>query len=348
MLARPFERSDRTCGASVVLACMTGSLGNNFRRSPRGRPILALALLSSVTHAWADNVSFSEDVLPVLESKCVVCHQGATAQKGLRVGSVDELLRGGETGPAIEPGGPDSSLLVAMAGGEKPAMPPVGDPLSPAELNLIRAWIAAGAVDDSGDRPTAEAAVWWSLRPLRAAPTPPPPGDWERSGIDGFLLAAMREKSLTPSEEADRRTLVRRLSFDLLGLPPSLEASEAFVQDPDPAAYERLVDRLLSSPAYGERWGRHWLDVVRFGESNGYEQNHLRVSAWPYRDWVIQAFNGDKPFDRMIVEQIAADQVAPRRPTGACGDRLPCRRTARHGGDQESRRRSAEAGQSLG
>ena len=314
MLARPFERSDRNCGASVVLACMTGSLGNKSRRWPRGRPILALALLSSVTHAWADNVSFSEDVLPVLESKCVVCHQGAAAQKGLRVGSVDELLRGGETGPAIEPGGPDSSLLVAMAGGEKPAMPPVGDPLSPAELNLIRAWIAAGAVDDSGDRPTAEAAVWWSLRPLRAAPTPPPPGDWERSGIDGFLLAAMREKSLTPSEEADRRTLVRRLSFDLLGLPPSLEASDAFVQDPHPAAYERLVDRLLSSPAYGERWGRHWLDVVRFGESNGYEQNHLRESAWPYRDWVIQAFNGDQPFDRMIIEQIAGDQVAPGDP----------------------------------
>ena len=276
---------------------------------------LALGMLAvAATNARAEDVSFRGDVLPILERKCAACHQGPAAQKGLRVSSVEDLLGGGESGPAIVPGKPDDTLLLAMAGGDTPAMPPVGDPLAQGELETIRAWIASGAPDDSRDSSARTPAVWWSLQPLTNSTAPAPSSDWERSAIDRLLLASMRDLGLTPSEAADRRTLIRRLSFDLLGLPPSPEDVETFVHDPDPAAYEKLVDRLLASPAYGERWGRHWLDVVRFGESNGYEQNHLRETAWPYRDWVIRSLNEDKPFDRMIVEQVAGDQLAPNDP----------------------------------
>jgi hypothetical protein len=137
---------------------------------------------------------------------------------------------------------------------------------------------------------------WWSLQPLRRIDPPSPAGisaEWSRSAIDRFVYATLKEKGLDPAPPADSRTLIRRVTYDLLGLPPTPEEVEAFVADPDPDFYEKLVDRLLASPHYGERWGRHWLDVVRFGESHGYEQNHLRDDAWPYRDYVIRAFNQD-------------------------------------------------------
>ena len=193
-------------------------------------------------------------------------------------------------------------------------MPPVGDPLTEEEVKLIGEWIAAGALEDSDVSASERRTGWWSLQPLQDPSPLQLDSHWVRTPTDGFLLAAMRRKGLAPSEEADRRTLIRRLTFDLHGLPPSPEAVEAFVHDPNPDAYEKLVDRLLAAPAYGERWGRHWLDVARFGESNGYEQNHLRNNAWPYRDWVIRALNEDKPFNRMILEQLAGDRLAPNDP----------------------------------
>ena len=272
------------------------------------------AVVLQPTAGAAEQVTFAGDVLPILKQRCAACHQGPSAQKGLRVVTVSDLLRGGESGPAIMPGDPDSSLLLSKAGGENPVMPPVGDSLTPSEIEVLRGWILDGAAGDpEGPRPGSD-SVWWSLRPFSRPAEPKPAGTWERSKIDGFLLEAMQAKGLTPSEPADRRTLIRRLSFDLTGLPPHPAAVEAFVNDSDPASYERLVDRLLASPAYGERWGRHWLDVARFGESNGYEQNHLRETAWPYRDWVIRSLNLDKPFNRMIVEQLAGDQLAPDDP----------------------------------
>ncbi len=277
--------------------------------------ILALATITMVLpRAIANAVSFGKDVRPLLLRKCAVCHQGPGAQKGLQVGTVENLLRGGESGPAVVRGKPEESLLLAMAGGEKPSMPPVGEPLSGPELATLRAWIASGAPNDEDETPTVPDAVWWSLRPLAKTSVPVLTGSWQNSEIDAFLLAAMHEKGLTPSPAADRLKLIRRLSFDLLGLPPTPDDIRDFVNDLEPGAYYRLVDRMLASPAYGERWGRHWLDVVRFGESNGYEQNHLRTTAWPYRDWVIRSLNEDKPFNRMIVEQLAGDQVAPHDP----------------------------------
>ena len=285
-----------------------GSLHSSGQFGMRFALVAAISLVPATSEA-AD-YSFSEDVRPALERRCAVCHQGPNAQKGLRVGSVKALLAGGESGSAVIPGDPEGSLLVAKISGEKPEMPPTGDPLTKEEVATIRGWVQEGAIDDASDTESVSDATWWSFRPWGEHDAPQPENEWDRTSIDSFLLAAMRRKGLAPSGEADRRTLIRRLSFDLHGLPPSPESVAEFVGDPDPSAYERVVDRMLAEPAYGERWGRHWLDVARFGESNGYEQNHLRDKAWPYRDWVIRSFNEDKPFNRMILEQLAGDQLA--------------------------------------
>lgn len=275
--------------------------------------VLSLLVLASLA-AGAAPVSFRDQVLPILEQRCAVCHRGESAQKGLRVTSVAALLEGGEGGPAIIADDPGQSLLMAKVAGAKPAMPPAGDKLTPAEVDVIRQWIASGAVDDRGDAASGD-EVWWSLRPWDTVEPPAVDGDWAQTEIDRFVLARLQTQGLELSPAADRRTLIRRVTFDLLGLPPTPEQIEAFVRDPAPDAYEKLVDQLLANPAYGERWGRHWLDVARFGESNGYEQNHLRENAWPYRDWVIRSLNDDKPYNRMILEQLAGDRIAPGDPS---------------------------------
>ncbi len=284
------------------------------KRLPRYLPTVYALISAATPGAQPAEVSFSDDVRPALQRRCAVCHQGPNAQRGLRIGTVEDLLRGGESGPAVVPGEPDASPIVAKVSGDRPAMPPVGEPLSRDEIAALRAWIAAGAEPSPVDAVHQADASWWSLRPLLDAAVSQPASAWERSPIDGFLLAAMRDRGLSPSLPADRPSLIRRLSFDLLGLPPDAGEIEAFGRDTQPGAYERLVDRMLASPAYGERWARHWLDVARFGESNGYEQNHLRANAWPYRDWVIRSLNQDKPYNRMIVEQLAGDRVAPDDP----------------------------------
>ena len=287
----------------------TGAIKRSGMRFFAGAFLTTLVLTPAP--AQTNAASFVEDVLPILERKCVICHQGEEAQKGLRLGSATELLVGGESGPAVDPGNPEGSLLLTKVVGDKPAMPLAGEALTGAEIALIRGWISSGAHDDGSRAGAVPDQTWWSLRPLRIQTEPKPTGRWERTAIDGFLLRSMRSQGLEPSPPSDRKTLIRRLSFDLTGLPPGPAEVDSFVKNNDPEAYVKLVDRLLASPAYGERWGRHWLDVARFGESNGYEQNHLRSNAWPYRDWVIRSFNEDKPFSRMILEQLAGDQLAP-------------------------------------
>jgi hypothetical protein len=199
-------------------------------------------------------------------------------------------------------------------------MPKDGKPLTATEVSLLRRWVMAGAVWPKDvvikERARADKS-WWSLRPLGHVSPPTPAGipqDWSSNPIDRFVYAGLREKGLSPSPPAEPRALVRRLSYDLTGLPPDLEQMEAFAKDPSPAAYEKLVDELLASPAYGEHWGRHWLDVVRFGESTGFERNIIIDNAWPYRDYVIRSFNSDKPFDRFVKEQLAGDLLAPGDP----------------------------------
>jgi hypothetical protein len=253
----------------------------------------------------------------VLEKRCLTCHNAQMKTAGLILSSLENALKGGSKGPALVPRKPDESLIwQRISAGQ---MPPA-NPLSAEEREVIRQWIESGApwtgVIGKAVRPRA-GPDWWSLQPLRVSSPPDPEGisaEWSRGAIDRFIYAKLAEKKLQPSGPADRRTYIRRATFDLLGLPPTPEEVEAFVGDNSAEAYQKLIDRLLASPHYGERWGRHWLDVIRFGESHGYEQNHLREHAWPFRDYVIRSFNEDKPFNRMIVEQLAGDQVATGNP----------------------------------
>jgi hypothetical protein len=251
---------------------------------------------------------FRREIRPILAGQCLACHNPETRKGGLDLSRRSRALAGGKTGPAVVPGEPEESGLIDMVADGR--MPPK-HPLAAAEVDAFRAWIAAGAPYDGEPIAARRAGPdWWSLRPI-GRPGAPAVGDpaWVRNPIDAFLLAKLEARGLRPAPEADRVSLIRRAAFDLTGLPPTPEETEAFVSDPAPDAYERLVDRLLGSPRYGERWGRHWLDVARFGESHGYETNQLRPNAWPYRDWVIRAFNEDLPFARFVAEQLAADTM---------------------------------------
>ena len=238
----------------------------------------------------------------VLEEKCLKCHNSSVRMGGLSLLSAADARQGGAHGPAIVPGKPDDSLLLRMITGEKPKMPLGGPALSGTQVAEIRSWIELGA-------PWPEALgkeALWSLRPLRTTS--------RLNSIDAFVLAGLKERKLTPSPEADKATLIRRLTYDLHGLPPTWEETQAFVSDRSTDAYEKLVDRLLASPRYGERWGRHWLDVVHYGESHGYDKDKPRRNAWPYRDYVIRAFNEDKPYARFVEEQLAGDALWPDDP----------------------------------
>jgi hypothetical protein len=258
-------------------------------------------------------VDFERDVWPVLQKSCVSCHGPAKQRGGLRLDDGAEALKGGNSGAVIKPGdGPGSRLLHLAAGLDPEAkMPPEGrKPLTPAQVGVLRAWIEQGAKWPKGtaikvERPE---TTHWAYLPVRR-PELPQVRDaaWVRNGIDVFVLARLEAEGIAPSLEADRVTLIRRLSLDLLGLPPTPQEVDAFVADARPDAYERLVDRLLASPHYGERWGRHWLDAARYADSDGYEKDTGRPHAWRYRHWVIEAFNRDLPYDQFVIEQLAGD-----------------------------------------
>ncbi|HEX4144755.1 MAG TPA: DUF1553 domain-containing protein [Pirellulales bacterium] len=268
--------------------------------------------------AWADEPpDFRNTVAPILERHCVGCHQGEKAKGGLILADAVHALAGGESGAAIVPGKPDESLLLEYISGDKPEMPKNAPPLKPDEVQAIRRWIEAGAVWPAAlaltDRHEID-ANWWSLKPLVPHAVPRVDSAWIRTPIDAFVFDKLRTTALEPSAEADRPTLIRRLTYDLHGLPPTPEEIDAFVADPAGDAYERLVDRLLASPRYGERWARHWLDVVHYGETHGYDKDKTRPNAWPYRDYVIAAFNQDKPYGRFILDQLAGDVLFPEEP----------------------------------
>ena len=266
---------------------------------------------------------FEAKVRPVLVERCYGCHS-ADAKKlkgGLRLDTPDGVRHGGESGPVIVPGDPDKSLLMKAIrrSGGAPKMPPDG-PLPAAEVAALVAWVKMGAPDPRA----APAAVspdpvagrdHWAFRPV-GDPAPPTVTDarWPLDPLDRFVLAKLEAKGLTPAAPADKRTLIRRATFDLTGLPPMPEEVDAFLKDDSPAAYSRLIDRLLASSAYGERWGRHWLDVARYADSNGLDENVAHGNAWRYRDWVIATFNADVPYDRFLVEQLAGDLLPADTP----------------------------------
>ena len=268
---------------------------------------------------------FEQHVRPILVSRCLKCH-GSEKQKGeLRLDTRQSLLTGGESGAAIEPGDGAASLLISAIRYDSLEMPPDGQ-LSQREIAAVEKWIERGAawpVDAmlSAGAPairkiSGEDRQHWSIQPIRDPGIPTiADDDWSLNVIDQFVFAKMHPAGVTPAPAAGRRTLARRLYFDLVGLPPTPGQVEQFVSNRSPTAYEDLVDTLLASPAYGERWARHWLDLVRYAESDGYKQDAYRPNAWRYRDYVIDAFNDDMPYDQFIREQLAGDELAPNDPS---------------------------------
>jgi cytochrome c551/c552 len=268
--------------------------------------------------AWAGE-ALPDEVRAIFERKCVSCHQSPEAKGGLDLTTAAGLRTGGESGEAVTAGDAEASVLMQYVVGDEPLMPKNGDPLTAEELAALEKWIAAGAAwpdDVTLSDKKFEGAAWWSTTKLSRPDVPEADAAWVRTPIDAFIWAKQREHGLHPAPEADRRTLIRRLSYDLLGLPPTPDEVDAFVNDAAPDAYERLVDRLLASPHYGERWARHWLDVVHYGDTHGYDKDKTRPNAWPYRDYVIRAFNGDKPYAQFVREQLAGDVLFPDSPDG--------------------------------
>jgi hypothetical protein len=259
----------------------------------------------------AEPVSFQRDVAPILQRRCLSCHNERDHRGELSLQSADALNAGGESGKVIETGNAESSyLLDLLIPTDGTAEMPKGEPpLSTEEIATIRRWIAEGAVWP--EAVVLEPPVLWSLKPLvkPEVPTDLAANDSFpiRNSIDAFVARRHREAGLNAAPQSDRRTLIRRLHLDITGLPPTPAAVEAFVADKDPKAYERLVDELLKSPHYGERWGRYWLDLARYADSEGYLGDSLRPHAWVYREWVIDAINRDLPFDQFTIEQLAGD-----------------------------------------
>jgi mono/diheme cytochrome c family protein len=308
------------------------SLNNSFRNLRSLKLAFAVVLtLTTSAHAQVstpDNEGeqfFADKIEPLLKAHCLECHSHAANEMsgGLTLDSRSGWSTGGARGPVIVPEKPEESLLIKAIRHDDPnlKMPP-DEKLSAANIELLTEWIRRGAPDPRQtpvtSKPDGDPLDWWSLRPLIR---PDVPVSTDNNPIDHFILQQLQQQQLTPVPAADRRTLIRRVYFDLHGLPPEPDAVTAFVADPDPEAYEKLVDRLLASERYGERWARHWLDTVHFADSHGCEHDVFRPHAWRYRDYVIASLNSDTPWDRFIREQLAADRFYPNetRLTAALG-----------------------------
>jgi hypothetical protein len=283
---------------------------------------IALTWFISVGTAEPKEIlTFEKDVRPIFKAYCLDCHGGGEALKGnldLRLKRLAE--RGGDSGPALVVGHPEESLLIErLKNGE---MPPGEKKVPPEQIVLIERWIAAGAVAkrneperlDPGIDLTPEERAYWAFQPIRRPTAPTPgPNDRVRSPIDAFVMAKLRERGLSLAAEADKRTSIRRAAFDLTGLPPSQEAIDAFLADAADGSYERMIDQLMASPRYGERWARHWLDVTGYADSDGNgTEDSPRPYSYKYRDYVVRALNADKPLDRFVIEQLAGDELVPR------------------------------------
>ncbi len=276
-----------------------------------------IVVTSEPLRANDERVFFQEQVEPLLRKRCFECHShtSGTMEGGLALDWRSGWEIGGSRGAAIQPGDPDSSLLVQAIRHTDPDLKMPEEKLSDDEIGVLTRWIAAGAYDERKVEPGTERRrnplEWWSLKPLQR---PAVPGDGSEHPVDAFVLDRLRREEVTASPEADRSTLLRRVTFDLVGLPPTPEEVDMFAADADSRAYERVVDRLLESPRYGERWARHWLDTIHFADSHGFEHDVARDHAWRFRDYVIASFNRDTPWPRFIREQLAADYFFPDEP----------------------------------
>jgi mono/diheme cytochrome c family protein len=281
---------------------------------------LAIGVVGGAIVSAAEPVTFEKHVRPILKTHCFLCH----GESGVAKGKLDLrlrrwLVRGGESGAAIVAGQPDDSYLVdRIALGE---MPPGEKRLAAEEIEVIRKWIAAGAVTarpepetiEGGNYLSEEDRSFWSFQPVRRPAVPAIRNSHQlRTPIDAFLLKRLEERGLSMSDPATRAVLIRRVTFDLVGLPPTPEQVRQFVEDQEPGAWQRLVQRLMASPRYGERWGRHWLDAAGYADSEGYsDDDRIRPSAFRFRDYVIRSFNADQPFDKFVVQQLAGDELVP-------------------------------------
>ncbi|MHB1081227.1 MAG: PSD1 and planctomycete cytochrome C domain-containing protein [Prosthecobacter sp.] len=299
---------------------------------------MSMLLVAPLALAADDGASFEffeSRIRPLLVEHCYDCHsaEAGKAKGGLRLDSREGWAKGGDSGPAIVPGRPDDSLLIrGVHYWEKDFTMPPDEPLSPTQVADLVEWVKRGAPDPRKDTPGVIAVAkpalgidldkgrrHWAFQPMEMPPLPKVKDmSWPRTEVDYFTLAKMEAEVITPVQEADRRTLIRRVSFDLTGLPPTLEEVESFLKDGSAAAFERVVDRLLASPRYGERWGRHWLDVVRYADTCGNASDYPVPQAYKYRNYVIKAFNDDMPFDQFIREQIAGDLL----PAASDGERF--------------------------
>ncbi len=318
-------------GASTAALCLVLGFSANLNSAARGDAPASAA--PPVDPAQAE--FFEKNVRPVLAANCYACHGKDTQQGGLRADSRAALLKGGDSGTALVPGDPDKSLLVTSVQHVGKLKMPQGGKLKDDEIAALAAWVKMGAPWPGGGAAVPATAGWqitdaqrkfWSFQPVKK-PALPKVKDaaWAAgSSLDRFILARLEARGLAPSAPADRRTLIRRATFDLHGLPPTPAEVEAFVSDKTPTAWAKGVDRLLSSPRYGEHWGRHWLDVARYADTKGYvfEEDRRYPNAYTYRDWVVRAFNEDLPYDQFITQQLAADRLPlgdNKRPLAALG-----------------------------
>ena len=268
---------------------------------------------------------FEKDVINILEHNCLKCHSGSKPKGGLDLTSREAILKGGESGSAVDIENPSDSILLKAVNYEGYEMPPTGQ-LSPKQIENLTVWVKGGLAWSVDGKPlhfepqrepprvNEETMKHWSFQPVRKPDVPQTSGQWGKSEIDSFVLKQLQDNELTPNPRAEPRELVRRAYYDLTGLPPAPEVVEAFAGNPTPEAWATLIDNLLNSPHYGEQWGRHWLDLVRYAETNSYERDGAKPFVWRYRDYVIQSFNSDKPYDRFLTEQLAGDELADKTP----------------------------------
>ena len=315
------------------------ALSHLWRRVNAIACLVAVAVVVSTTIGMASDASgidyFEKHIRPVLVESCYGCHS-PQAEKGIKGGlsldTRDGLLKGGDTGPAIIAGDPEKSLLIKAVRyhDENLQMPPKGKKLSDPQIESLVAWVKMGAPDPrtgatQSSKPKAQTAKHWAFQPVKEQPVPVVRSKKPvQNPVDQFLLAKLEAKGLSLSPRADRLTLIRRATFDLIGLPPTVAQVAEFENDHSPDAFAKLIDRLLASPHYGERWGRYWLDIARYADTKGYvfEEERRYPYSYTYRDWVIRSLNEDLPYDQFLVQQMAADLLPlgeDKRPLAALG-----------------------------
>jgi hypothetical protein len=295
--------------------------------------LFTLALIALARPVFADETKpsaaqvelFEKDVVGILEANCLKCHAGEKPKGGLDLTSREGILKGGDSGPAVDLAVHAESLLLKAVNYDGYEMPPTGQ-LSPKQIETLTKWVTEGLAWSADGKPihfeapreapkvNEETKKHWSFQPVRRPDVPQVDGDWARNEIDALILKQLQANGLTPNPRAEPRELIRRAYYDLTGLPPSPEAVEAFAKDPSPEAWSKVIDELLESPHYGEQWGRHWLDLVRYAETNSYERDGAKPFVWRYRDYVIQSFNNDTPYNRFLTEQLAGDELPDRTP----------------------------------